>query len=364
MAAQLSPPAGATQVIPSTYNNFPIYSSGVYEIADGFTGTIHIAGYGLDVHLKQATPSQPLTGVTIECNRGTNLFIEDLNIINTYSGSAILFKHGENTLNLIGTNNIQRINSNDDIYSLIAVSSRDIQGYLAELTINSAAGHDGTLNASINGDVINSAVIGGGNGGSLGGSGVMLDCGTITIAGGTINAKITGPPGSYSHAAVIGGAANGSGGTINITGGNVTAVNNMANEETGQTGVSSRGAVIGNGVSSRDGGVINISGGNVRAEYNGTYGEGAIIGGGHNGGIITGGSVNITGGEVWAEFNGPLGGFEGPAVGCGYSEDANGVYNVTVDGGQLHVNGSYIGTGRTRLVHYIYYIAAFNTTKP
>lgn len=154
----------------------------------------------------------------------------------------------------------------------------------------------GTLNADMSkndavasNDQLNAAAIGGG---------IYVDAdhdgnsayGTITINGGTVYARSDrcagiGCSAVYSH-------VTGSGGTININGGNVTAISK-----------SDFCAGIG-GSKMSEAGTINISGGVVVAE---AYGQGyspdpgpAIGNGGYSNGTRGGGTINITGGQITA----------------------------------------------------------------
>ena len=118
-----------------------------------------------------------------------------------------------------------------------------------------------------------SAAIGGGEDGSAG---------TITITGGTVDARAIDPDGISSNGAGIGCGHNGKhGGTVTITGGTVYA-------ESGQCGAGIGGAFAAKIDS------IKISGGNVTARS--SIG-GAGIGGGS---IASGGTISITGGIITA----------------------------------------------------------------
>ena len=126
----------------------------------------------------------------------------------------------------------------------------------------------------------------------------QVDCGTITINGGSITAT------SMMAGAGIGGSSGGAGGTVIINGGNVTATGNML------------GAGIGGG-SGGIGGNITINGGTVVANGRG---GGAGIGGGSG---ACGGSVLITGGTVTATSrlpagSGGIGMNYGDGIGNGY----------------------------------------------
>lgn len=144
---------------------------------------------------------------------------------------------------------------------------------------------------------------------SVGGSG-----GTITINGGNITAS------SYFGAGIGGGYGDtgGSGGAITINGGVVKAQ-------------SSHGAGIGGGEGGGqggDGGKITINSGTVTA----TSENGAGIGGGQGDGTGgQGGEIAITGGVVKAESN------SGAAIGGGYSGGGEGG-----DGGKITITGGTV----------------------
>ena len=127
------------------------------------------------------------------------------------------------------------------------------------------------------------------------------------------------------YAAGIGGGSEGTGGSITITGGEVTAQG------------SAFGAGIGSGYQG-DGGDIAISGGTVTAT-GGDYSAGIGGGSGHSGTGGDGGNITITGGTVKAagghvnEFGGSAG------IGGGYFGDGG---NTTITGGEVTATG---GTG-------------------
>ncbi|MBQ6554882.1 MAG: hypothetical protein IJL89_06595, partial [Firmicutes bacterium] len=147
-------------------------------------------------------------------------------------------------------------------------------------------------------------------------------CGTIRIYGGNIKAVTTS-----DESAGIGGANNWqNGGTILISGGNVTAVG-------GNYGAGIGGAYMGSG------GNITINGGTVTAT--GGY-NGSGIGGGSGG---SGESVTITGGNVTA-----TGGGNGAGIGSGGdTTDKNNNSVITITGGTVNAtgtdNGAAIGGG-------------------
>jgi len=173
-----------------------------------------------------------------------------------------------------------------------------------------------TIKDGINGSLAATGeATGAGIGGSDGGSG-----GTITITGGNVTA-------TSALAAGIGGGALGGGGTITITGGNVTAI-------------SARDAGIGGGYMG-SGGNISITDGTVIAHGSANYDEadgGAGIGGGSGGGGDAG-TINISGGIVNAD--GGLGG--GAGIGGGGYGATGGT--ITISGGTVTAAGGTYAYG-------------------
>ena len=157
-----------------------------------------------------------------------------------------------------------------------------------------------------------------GIGGGYGGTG-----GTMTINGGVVTAT------GGSFGAGIGGGRCGAGGSVTINGGTVTATGgwNAAGIGGGITGV---------------GGAVTITGGTVTAQGNG---GGAGIGGGYNG---AGGTVTINGGEVTAQGNGGGAGIGGGDRGAGRNVTINGgtvVATATGDDSGAGIGGGYKGAG-------------------
>lgn len=146
--------------------------------------------------------------------------------------------------------------------------------------------------------------------------------GSITINGGTINAK-------GNSAAGIGGNSSGNNGTITINGGNVTARG------------ASYASAIGGGFMG-NGGTININGGNVTAT-GGRYG--AAIGGGSQ---ASGGNITISGGTVKAISGGRY------SYGIGDGNEYSGTTNasIVIKGGSVETpsfNGSEPTNGTNKV---------------
>ena len=189
-------------------------------------------------------------------------------------------------------------------------------------------------------------------GAGIGGGWQGAGCRTV-IVGGTVNA--TGDGGG----AGIGGSSGGAGGLTVIAGGSVTATGNN-----GGAGIGGGGSLGGAGGA---GGMTVITGGTVSATGgNGTYGGGAGIGGGSGrnpvggaggvsgaGGvtIITGGAVDATGGNAPSGGGGAGIGGAGSSTGAGAFRGASGYIiisgeaNVTATGGSGVHGGAGIGSG-------------------
>ena len=158
-------------------------------------------------------------------------------------------------------------------------------------------------------DVLNasSGLGGAGIGGGYGSNG-----GTITIAGGIVNA-------TSRDGAGIGGGVEHSAGTVNITGGDVTA-----------TGLGFGSGIGGGyGLTGGNGGTVNISGGLVTARGNNI---GAGIGGGGGGAVKAGdgGSLIVTGGRVVAVSSSGAGIGAGALMGVG-TVNASGSFEINGD---------------------------------
>lgn len=176
-----------------------------------------------------------------------------------------------------------------------------------------------------NGDPCYGAAIGGGKAGG---------CGNIAISGGSVEVVFSG----FSYGAGIGSGCSGSCGDIEITGGVVAATTDNA------TNNPSRGACIGTGDSGSCT-AINIKGGTIRVTANG---NGACIGSGATAANDTPtacGAITISGGNVTTISKG-----NGAGIGSGlYSQCSSitisgGVVNATVEqGGHF---GACIGHGQ------------------
>lgn len=266
--------------------------------------------------------------------------------------------------------------SDGNSLTIYAQSTGDNMGQLSAKGGKDQAGIGGGKDQSGGAIIINGGSVtakGNGSGASIGGGSkgaggrITINGGSVTAAGGdrmgesgagigtvgyandanrnsviTINGGIVKATGGYQDGAGIGGGLYGTGGTITINGGSVTA--------DGRGG----GAGIGGGYGYRsandsfDGGVITINGGSVTA-VGGSRGGAGIGGGWHGGGgaiSITGGSVTASGGDGSAGGGAGIGG--GANGGGGAISITGGVVTATgghYERGNLSLYGSGIGNG-------------------
>lgn len=158
LPAQKTPPTGAATWSATGTNEITISSAGVFDIS-GLNGyVIKVAATAGQVHFKQTNPAQ-VNNISIQCQgSNTDLFIENLNTLNTTSTAAghrntISFTGANNTLNLIGTNNLTQYVATRGTTRYSSMALINVGG-TTELTIQEASGHSGVLNATIDGDAI------------------------------------------------------------------------------------------------------------------------------------------------------------------------------------------------------------------
>lgn len=294
--APKSPPT--VQQAPISGNDFSVTASGVYEIANNFTGTITILP-GLEVKLVRAPSSAALKDVSIQCGEDVDLFMENVSLtLGTNKGKnlpAISFTGKNNTLTLSGENTI--INqATSPQKAMVEVN------YGAGLVIGEEAGKRGTLNLKYN-KASHSAAIGGS---------MDFSAGDITIAGGTINAICN----AKCNAAIIGSGGKKRapfdpqpGGNLHLLGGSINLVAKQA-----------ASALIGSGTGGIGIGVITVAGANITAHgapdpTDPVEGNGAIIGAGSPSACeeirILKGNIHVLGGEDLT----PIGGGDTGTVG-------------------------------------------------
>ena len=200
--------------IPSTVNTYTISADGVYQFADGFTGTVTINA----TNVKLIGASSTLNNVSIDASAvsGINLWIQDLNISSTELKNLIRFGSGTNTLTVKGTNTLTDsassmnytqavINVGTGTLNIIGDGSLTVQ-QTGQYSSGAAIGSDvETTGGAINiaGSVTVNATA---NTGAGIGSGYNSSIGAITI-GGTANITANGFSG-------IGSGFDGSAGTI------------------------------------------------------------------------------------------------------------------------------------------------------
>ncbi len=348
----------ALMPLPALAADGTISSNSTHDLSEyGNDSTITINA-GLTVTLTN-TGDVTYTNMKIVCGAGVSLTLSGVKIDNsaTSGACALKFSGSGNTLAFTGNTYLTSGEFEPGISVMSGVSLQiNGTGTLDVIGGSLAAGIGCSYNAEAG-----SITISGGdvetNGGDFAagiGGGNLSSGGSITISGGIVTAR------GYSHAAGIGGGNGGSGGTINITGGTVTAEGGASgagigtgyNVETNTTVINisggnitagcegTNGAGIGGGEYS-PGGTINISGGTVTAK-GGT--EAAGIGGGYYG---NGGSITITSGTITA-----TGGTDGGAgIGSGDGSDgSNGV-----NGGTINILGGTVkayGGGSSGLGQY------------
>ena len=256
-----------------------LHADTIYNLTDSGDVVISEAG---DYVISGSTSSNNITvnsGITGDVNLTLNGVSIDVSSTNNKSALSV----GENStvnLTLAGDNTLRSANFRAGVQvpqNATLIITQQSTGTLVATSNHAGAG------------------IGGGSGSG----------GTITINGGNITAN------GGDHGAGIGGSGSGSGGTITINGGTVSATSNFG------------GAGIGGG-NGGDGGSITINGGTVSAT--GGFG-GADIGGGSGG---SGGTISITGGTVTA-----TGDYGGAGIGSGM--DGSGA-STTITGGSVKAN--------------------------
>lgn len=347
----------AATVIPN--GDFAISVNGIYQLDEGYSGTITIAGGVTETTVTDAVyrAHHDNTCIVVAGGRmeALELTIEDIDITAPDGMSGIDFGNAdsyENKLYISGACSVAGSNFYAGIHvpngtALVIDKAHEAAG--DQLTANggeygagiggSAYETSGTI--TINGGTVTAngymyldeysdgdgAGIGGG-GGFEGGAG-----GTVTINGGTVTAN-----GGVLGGAGIGGGHGGAGGIITINGGTVHAAGSV-NEGGLTDGI---GAGIGGGRDSYIGSTITISGGTVHAAGKG---EAAGIGG-SLGGI--GGMITISGGNVEAAGgSGRHGG--GAGIGGGFARTSGtiaiGGGTVTATGGDSFISGAGLGGG-------------------
>lgn len=317
--SQMYSPAAPTGVAAASLAaaTYTITGDGVFVIPAGFSGDILVKSS--NVLIKQASAAA-LTNVSIQCDPGTNLFLEDLNlqtINNTAAAgkSAIEFKGAGNTLNLKGNNTVRGYYGFNDVSGLFCASLIHV-GAGTDLTIR-ADKSGGSLNMDKSYGMTNSYD----QGGAVLGGNSAESAGRITINSGNLKIKNA----KFSNGAAIGGGASrGNGGTITINGGTIEAS-------------AEDGAAIGGG-GGGSGGVITINGGDVTARIDGGYSnDGAAIGGGMNG---ASGVITLAGGKIRAITT------KGPDSYTGSVSQPIGRGNQNTSAPNLRVqNGKYTVTG-------------------
>lgn len=239
-------------------------------------------------------PPGHISNGSIVVKANATITLKDVAIRSQMPTAPIVVEGYDVTLILVGKNSVTQASYSD--------SPGIYKGRQGTLTIKG----EGSIEASASGIA---AGIGGGSGGYLGDD---KDCANVHIESGTVLARGGSTP--NIGAAGIGGALDGSGSNIVISGGNVQAWSDF-------------GAGIGGG-SGGKGSSITVSGGSLES---GSY-LGAGIGGGYQG---TGEDITVSGGTVKAASE------SGAGIGGGYQGAGGG---ITLSGGTVTATG-YVGIG-------------------
>ncbi len=299
-----------------------IDSDGTYQLPEEFTGAITIGNEVTSVTvIGNGVESQHInTYIVVASGRidPLTLTIENLNIKALYNKPGIDFGSGGSYDHILYISGASKVAGGGNCAGIHVPEG---------VSLAIASGSDESSLEAVGGEY--GAGIGGG--GSLdgdGGSGgtITVSGGTVTATGGRLGAGIGGGGSQYENG--------GSGGTITISGGSIEATGGGA-----AAGIGCGGGAFGNGGS---GGEITISGGTVTAA-GGHLGAG--IGGGNKG---SGGRITVFGGSVSA-----AGGNYGAGIGGGGNGDM-GTWQVipggsggtiTVSGGSVTATGGYYGAG-------------------
>ena len=374
-------PRGTVQTISASAGNITI-SDGVYEIAQGYTGTITIANNAQNVKIKQANPSVELNEVFIEgpASGNANLWIEDLNIKNMTDKNIIKFQGANNILTLKGTNNLTMGDTSVSMYYNTPINSALIN-VGDGLTVEGDS--DGTLNLKLD-FALQSLIVptGAGIGSNLG----EASTADIYINSGTINIDMDTDPSEYYTLNTSTGAGIGSGGggsigeihingaTLNITSGNGACIGSggpnlgsssstflkaTAGDIIIDNGAKIRayslgnGAAIGSGQMSSSRGNIIIGNSTIEAISDGIYGGAGIGSGGRSASI-----GNIT---IYADADISSIGKDGAGIGSGDRGSAGDILmsryaKINAES----TRGSDIGAGRDGTVGTIGYLGTFN----
>ena len=318
-----------------------------YILSDGETFDISTAADGDTIGVSGAATLTGTKKVRVFCSEGTTLTIDNLNIdvSATLSACPITFDGAGNTLILKNTSSL-KAGYGEPAAKVLSGTSLEIKG--GETDILSVQGGE------------NAAGIGSGD--QTSGGTIEITGGQVTSTGGDYGAGI-GSGNAYNYE----GSGSINGGTIKISGGIVEAEGGMYAAGIGGgdsayggniiikgtadvTAIGNGGAGIGGGYG-RSAGSVGIQGGTVKATGVAVYDDifeedcgAAGIGGGIGG---DGGVITITGGEITAlstEYGAGIGSGDGYPLEetSGYLL-SGGVISIT--GGTVNATGGYTGAG-------------------
>lgn len=315
----------STQELPEDYI---IREDGYYTIPANLNKTVKITENARNVTIAGAaenTAEKPYSGLAFvsEIAEGLNLTIADLNV--TASSASVITFAGENdTLTLVGENNIKGIDGR----------------YLSKALINVPQGAGLTINGS---GTLNLYVPGNGYGAGIGGD-AGKNAGSITVDGGVLN--IT----NYSGGAGIGGGSNGSAEKITINGG-VINVDCLLYNSGWTSNLTANGAGIGTGDSvakpTYPAAVIEINGGEINGS---TSTDATVIGVSYGGGSGYGSAaITINGGKLNLKSN---------------AIDSSGMTAAGMDGGVCIGVGSRVSAASTIIINGGEVIAVSDSASP
>ncbi len=266
------------------------------------------------------TETQSKVSISSSDGATAEVTFKDVNISSTDQRSAAVEVTGSAEITLEGDNQVHGFRAGVEVGSgsELTITGESTGSLKATSIIGAGIGGNSMDHEDNDSGTIN---IAGGQITAVGGDGAGIGggdggSGEVNISGGTVKAF------GFSSSAGIGGGSGG-GAKVNITGGNVEAIGGMS-EYNGDT-YYMYGPGIGSGSQASEGPEISISGGTVKAT-GGQYAAG--IGGGAG---SDGGSIRISGGSV--EATGGTG-----AAGIGGGDKGNGS-DVRITGGEINATG-------------------------
>ncbi|SFT56870.1 flagellin [Selenomonas sp. GACV-9] len=337
-------PTGTPTVIAS--GDYTISAGGVYQLADGYTGTVSISAEAAasGVRFTQQTAAMALNNVTINVS-GDNakLWIENLNITNT-EGNVIQFTGENNQLTLLGSSTLTNKGNAAKKAVVNMGKGLTVNGNGSTLTVNNSANGKGAgigtdagqrssgnliiRNANINTNMFDGAGIGsGGSGGSVGN--IEVDNSTIHLNG-------------HYFAGIGAGSNNASCGDILVKNSTIKDIDNTTLHLTNHMGSIDTG--IGSGYSGSRAGNITVDSSVVEIRNS----DSACIGSGDGGSTCK--NITIT--------NTDYTGYSEHGAGIGSGRNGSSAQNIYIKNASKIVHespeGAAIGSGLSGSVEHIY----------